>query len=128
MSLLAIVELTLFFGESMLDMSVSLALTVLLIMYTFYQSISDLIPKTAYLKLMDYWLIFCLLVPFMIFINQSFWYLRQQENTEVEMLQRNRKGVKNMSKRKLIQLAIVGLTVAFIFGYFVVAVYIFNIK
>ncbi len=127
MSLLAIVELTLFFGESKQDMSVTLSLTVLLVMYTFYQSISDSIPKTAYLKLMDYWLIFCLLVPFLVFMIQSFWYLNNHKTTKIEKFQRSDMISNKISKRKLVQLGTVGFTVAFIFVYFAVAVYLYKL-
>jgi hypothetical protein len=127
MSLLAIAELTLFFGESKQDIGVSLSLTILLVMYTFYQSISNSIPKTAYLKLMDYWLIFCLLVPFLVFLIQSFWYLNEHKTTKIEKFQRSKITCNKMSKRKLVQLATVGFTVAFIFVYFAVAVYLYKL-
>jgi Ca2+/Na+ antiporter len=44
------------------------ALTTLLVMYTLFQSISNTLPKTAYLKLIDYWLLFSLILPFVIFM------------------------------------------------------------
>ncbi len=34
-------------------------------------------PKTAYLKLIDIWLIFCLVVPFVTFIIQIYWELQR---------------------------------------------------
>lgn len=75
LSLLVIVESTLFIDDSRLDVAVSLSLTTMLVVYTFYQSISLTIPKTTYLKFIDYWLIFCLLVPFVIFLIETAWYL-----------------------------------------------------
>jgi hypothetical protein len=36
-------------------------------------------PKTAYLKLIDIWLIFCLVVPFVTFIVQIFWELGREK-------------------------------------------------
>jgi hypothetical protein len=126
MSLLAIAELTLFFGESKQDIGVSLSLTILLVMYTFYQSISNSIPNTAYLKLMDIWLIFCLLVPFLVFLIQSFWYLSVHKTTTIEKFQRSKITCNKMSKRKLVQLATIGFTVAFIFVYFALAVYLYK--
>jgi hypothetical protein len=126
-SLLFISELTMFFRESFIDMSATLAITVLLVMYTFYQSISGSIPQTAYLKFIDYWLIFCLIIPFVIFVNQSFHYLSQQETTEVEMLKRKRQNCSALTKKKLIRWGIVGLTIFFIFVYFVAAANIYNI-
>jgi hypothetical protein len=89
-SLLVIVELTLYLDDSKLDVAVTLSLTVLLVMYTLYQSISMSTPKTAYLKLIDYWLIFCLLVPFLIFLIETAWYL---DMTRKERKGKNTKGV-----------------------------------
>ena len=43
-------------------------------------------PKTAYLKLIDIWLIFCLIVPFITFIIQIVWELQRAKRDK------NRKG------------------------------------
>ena len=76
-SLLVIAEITLFFDEAKLEMAVTLSVTVMLVMYTLYQSISLTIPMTAYLKMIDNWLIFCLLVPFIIVITEIYWHFQQ---------------------------------------------------
>ena len=86
-SLLVITEITLFFDESKLEMAVTLSVTVMLVMYTLYQSISLTIPMTAYLKLIDNWLIFCLLVPFFIVITESYWYFQQASKHRAGLLQ-----------------------------------------
>ena len=39
-------------------------LTTLLVLTTLFISISNSLPRTAYVKLIDFWLIFCLLIPF----------------------------------------------------------------
>ena len=65
-----IAEVTLFFQESDLDMGIGLSLTVMLVMYTMYQSINDSIPKTAYLKFIDIWIGCCLFIPFIVFFIQ----------------------------------------------------------
>ena len=36
-------------------------------MYTLYQSISATLPQTAYLKMIDYWLLGGLIIPFIVF-------------------------------------------------------------
>ena len=126
MSLLAIVELTMFYGQ---DMGVSLSLTVLLVMYTFYQSISGSIPKTAYLKLMDYWLIFCLLVPFIIFLVQSYWCLCQNISLgiiQVGTIENGGNYYKKQPRKKLVKVSIVGVTIVFTLVYSLVAVLSFN--
>ncbi len=49
-----------FFFEAM----VTVNLTSLLVLCTLFISVSESLPQTAYIKMMDIWLIFCLLVPF----------------------------------------------------------------
>ena len=124
-TLLAIAELTMFYEQ---DMGVSLSLTILLVMYTFYQSISDSIPKTAYLKLLDYWLIFCLLVPFLIFLVQSYWRFSHNVSFPGIWTGSAAKGQNKSSKqpkKKAVQMMIVGITLAFTAVYFVAAVLIY---
>ena len=38
--------------------------TVLLVITTMFISVSNSLPKTAYIKMVDLWLIFCQLIPF----------------------------------------------------------------
>jgi hypothetical protein len=74
-TLLIIVEVTLQFDESRTELAAGLSLTIMLVMYTMYQSISDALVKTAYMKMIDYWLLFCLLMPFIIFMIEIYWLL-----------------------------------------------------
>jgi hypothetical protein len=129
-SLLVLVEITLFFDRSKLDMAVTLSLTIMLVIYTLYQSISQTIPKTAYLKLIDYWLIFCLLAPFVIFIIESGWYLDQAKKSKaiihplkgwMNNVQLHKQNLD--SGRKPIQLIVLGSTAIFTFTYFSFAIY-----
>ena len=46
--------------------------TTLLVLTTLFISISDALPRTAYVKMIDLWLIFNLLVPFVEIILISF--------------------------------------------------------
>ena len=68
LTLLMIGEVTLFINESHFEATIMLAITSMLVMYTLYQSASAALPKTAYLKMIDIWLIFGLVVPFIIFL------------------------------------------------------------
>ena len=45
-----------------------MAITSMLVMYTLNQSVSSKLPTTAYMKLIDVWLLFGLLLPFIIII------------------------------------------------------------
>ena len=66
--LLLIGIITLFLDESHFEATIMLAITAMLVMYTLYQSASSALPKTAYLKMVDIWLIFGLVVPFIVFL------------------------------------------------------------
>ena len=85
-SLLVLVILTLYLDESKLDIAVSLSLTILLVIYTFYQSIAASIPKTAYLKLVDIWLMFILLMPFTIFVIEIIMFFDSTRKSQAPIL------------------------------------------
>ena len=59
--------MTLFIDVSHFEATIMVALTSMLVMYTLYQSISATLPKTAYLKMIDYWLLGGLIIPFIVF-------------------------------------------------------------
>ncbi len=52
------------FKSTYFEAIVTVNLTSLLVLTTLFISVSQSLPQTAYIKLMDVWLIFCLLVPF----------------------------------------------------------------
>ncbi len=70
--LIVISEIVLFIDDDHFDTIVMVALTTMLVMYTLYQSVSASLPQTSYLKLIDIWLLFGLLIPFVIFILSIF--------------------------------------------------------
>ena len=53
-----------YFKSFFFEAVVTVNLTCMLVLATMFISISNDLPKTAYLKMMDYWLIFNLLLPF----------------------------------------------------------------
>ncbi len=53
-----------FFQPSNFTPIITVNLTSLLVLTTFFISISNALPKTSYVKLIEVWLVFCLLVPF----------------------------------------------------------------
>jgi len=67
-----------------LDLAIGLALTIMLVMYTMYQSISQSLPQTAYLKFIDVWLMFCLMVPFFVFVVQVLLKIEMINDKKVE--------------------------------------------
>jgi hypothetical protein len=117
-SLLVIAEVTLYFDQSQVELAISLTLTIMLVMYTMYQSINESLVKTAYLKMIDFWLLFCLLVPFTIFMIEIFWLLRRTEvNLKTENNWTEENG-KKWSSRRIIQMLVPSLTFIFIIIYF----------
>ncbi len=53
-----------YFKAFFFEAIVTVNLTSLLVLTTLFISVSQSLPQTAYVKLLDIWLIFCLLVPF----------------------------------------------------------------
>ena len=64
--LITIAGLTLFIDKSHFEASIMVALTTMLVTYTLYQSISADLPHTSYMKMIDIWLFFGLIMPFVI--------------------------------------------------------------
>jgi len=125
LTLLVIAEITLHFDESKTEMAIGLSLTILLVMYTMYQSISESLIKTAYLKMIDYWLLFCLLVPFLIFMIEIYWLLQKTQN-----LNATAKGwiideKQKISYRKQIRYIALGITICFISIYIFAAIFMY---
>jgi hypothetical protein len=115
-SLLVIAEVTLYFDKSQLELAISLTLTIMLVMYTMYQSINESLVKTAYLKMIDFWLLFCLLVPFTIFMIEIFWLLRRTEvNLKTENNWTEENG-KKWSSRRIIQILMPGIFIIIYFA------------
>ncbi len=66
--LMAVAILTLFVDESHFEATIMVALTAMLVMQTLYQSVSGTLPSTAYLKMIDLWLLAGMLLPFVVFM------------------------------------------------------------
>jgi hypothetical protein len=124
-TLLIIAEITLHFDETKTELAIGLSLTILLVMYTMYQSISGSLIKTAYLKMIDYWLLFCLLMPFVIFMIEIYWLLKKTQHKNL-----NPKGWVDNGKevsihRKLILCLVHGITFLFVFAYIILSFLMF---
>ena len=132
--LMIIVETILFFDDSNFDTNVMVSLTTLLVMYTLFQSISDTLPKTAYLKLINMWLLFSLILPFIIFITHINWEMEKTKRKKEIASKRpntawvmqksdNEPTIKNM--RPAVQIIIPSATILFIVGYWAHALSIY---
>ena len=69
--LLLISYATTFFKSEYFDASVSLNLTIMLVMTTIFTSKIQELPPTSDTKMIDIWLMFCLLVPFAFTLVQT---------------------------------------------------------
>ena len=82
--LLAISHLTNFFKESSFDTVIAVNLTVMLVNTTMYVSITDNLPQTSYVKMIEIWMMFTLVVPFFeVFLNTYIDMLRVVENQNI---------------------------------------------
>jgi uncharacterized membrane protein len=120
-----ITEVTIFFDQSKSELAAGLTLTVMLVMYTLYQSINTSLTKTAYLKMIDYWLIFCLLAPFTIFMIEIYWVILETKECRRE---KDQKWIeeKKLPNRKSIQVLVVSITLLFVVAYIICAIVISN--
>jgi hypothetical protein len=94
----------------------------MLVMYTMYQSITEHMTKTAYLKMIDYWLFFCLLMPFFIFMIEIYWILQNKDDKQKN---KNNSWIsiekENLKQQKCLLIATFCLTIAFILAYTMIA-------
>ena len=62
--LLVITFATTFFKPVYVEAALTVNLTNMLVMTTIFMSVMERLPTTSYLKMIDFWLVFCQLVPF----------------------------------------------------------------
>ena len=130
-TLLLLAQATLHFHESQLELAIGLLLTVLLVMYTLYQSICISLTPTAYLKMIDYWLFFCLLMPFFSFMIEMYWLLGKancspNENAEVWVLSEKEAEKDTKTHKQTFRYCAHGITATFFITYFMVALLMYN--
>jgi len=126
--LLLIAIVTLQFENSKMELALGLTLTIMLVMYTMYQSISVAVTSTAYLKLLDYWLFFCLVMPFVIFMIEIYWLLEkhQQQNLSADS-QGWIEDEEKIKRNKNICIRITyGLTFTFVLIYMIISAVLYN--
>ena len=62
--------------------------TTLLVLTTLFISVSDALPRTSYIKMMDLWLIFNLMIPFIEIILQTMIHkLHDEDENNVSLFQ-----------------------------------------
>ena len=65
--LMMVCQSTLYFNAEHFKTTSGVTLTTMLVMYTLYQAVSNKLPPTSYIKMIDVWLIFGLILPFCVF-------------------------------------------------------------
>ena len=64
----ALFQATLFFRPEHFKTAIPVCVTTMLVMYTLNNSVSSKLPPTSYVKLIDIWLLFGLILPFYIIL------------------------------------------------------------
>ena len=115
------------------QVAIGFSLTILLVMYTLYQGVIQSLPKTAYLKFIDVWLLFCLIIPITVFMVEVFWELHRVKKSAQEKKMKTLRP-KRMSRnasldldqsqipfQRLAQIGFIFVTVAFTMSYCLIA-------
>jgi hypothetical protein len=116
-------------------------------MYTLYQSIAVSLPQTAYLKMIDVWLLFGLMMPFIVFLLEVFFELviatmkksENEENNQVKNIVNSKFGSQNVQRKKkssfkidkwkkIGQIGVVTSTIGFILMYWCIALFHYYLK
>ena len=82
--LLAITYATTFFKPAFFEASLTVNLTIMLVMTTIFTSKIEELPPTSDTKMLDIWLIFCLLVPFAFTLVQTAIECYRAEDIDME--------------------------------------------
>ena len=123
--LMIIAGLTLFVHFSHFEASIMVALTSMLVTYTLYQSISEYLPHTSYLKMIDIWLIGGLIFPFFVItilvIMDSLIMKEKNEVIDLKNEEKSRLTSKLFMRTMQVMLFVTGTTLCVI--YWIVGLY-----
>ncbi|KAK7081121.1 hypothetical protein SK128_027947 [Halocaridina rubra] len=86
LTLLVISYFTLFFRKTFFDARVMSTLTALLVLATLFAQASSTLPMTSYFKMVDIWLLFCVMVTFLVIIFHMLIDNRLFKETEVKSM------------------------------------------
>ena len=131
LSLLMVTHWTNFISVEHFEANIMVHLTAMLVMYTLFQATSISLPQTAYVKLIDVWLLYGLTLPFLGFILTCLEEIYKEpispvSVTKVKPLELMQSKTRNSAQARVQKLSRVVLpisTVIFIFFYVIYAVY-----
>ena len=132
LSLLMATHWTNFISVDHFEANIMVHLTAMLVMYTLFQATSISLPQTAYVKLIDVWLLYGLTLPFLGFILTCLEEIYKEPVTTVSLTKVKPAGLMESDKprnsnqarvQKLGRVVLPITTVIFIFFYIIYAVY-----
>ena len=114
---------TLFIDEGHVEATIMVAMTSMLVMFTLHQNVQSKVPYTAYLKFVDYWLIYGTLLPFIVFATLVFWELGSGDKKVQDQVHELGKGskVKRNHFKTIPKIALPIVTIIFTLAYTIVA-------
>ena len=127
LTLIVMALATLFIDEEHVEATIMVSMTSMLVMFTLHQNVQSKVPYTAYLKFVDYWLIFGTLLPFVVFALQVSWELglgdKKMANQVEDLTDRHKKRNKKRNNYfKIIpKYALLIITFLFTVTYIIVA-------
>ena len=130
LSLLMVTHWTNFISVEHFEANIMVHLTAMLVMYTLFQATSISLPQTAYVKLIDIWLLYGLTLPFLGFILSCLEEIYKEpvatltKVKPVGLLESDKtRNSKQAIVQKLGRFVLPVTTVIFIFFYVIYAVY-----
>ena len=61
---------------------ITVNLTAMLVLTTIFIDVSNNLPKTSYMKMMDVWLLFNLIIPFLVVLIHTYMNTKQKQDDE----------------------------------------------
>ena len=130
--LLIIACLTVFIDPLHFEATICVSLTTMLVMYTLHQSTSADLPKTSHMKMIDVWLVFGTMIPFVVFVCLVLIELVPTDEVakmnpvikKFSEFPRLKRTTKKEVVQKAAKIIIPGFTIAFSLGYTCFAFYI----
>lgn len=122
--LLIIAQTTLYFNKEHFKTNVPVTITTMLVMYTLYMAVSNKLPPTSYIKMIDIWLIFGLILPFTVFfLHVLIEHLPSRHNNlQTERYYQKLRSILTFSAKLLLPFIILMFAVS----YFAVAMLLYN--
>ena len=81
--LICIMYATNFFKDFFFEAVVTVNLTGMLVLTTIFMTVSSNLPQTSYVKMIDIWLLFCILVPFIEVLLHTWMDLHRKEDRDI---------------------------------------------